>query len=482
MPKRTQFTPGDNQAVSLPLDTSLFIPGDRVCVAVSGGADSTALFRALLARREELGIVLSVLHVEHGLRGAASMRDADFVRTLAGRHGVPCEVVSVDTPQRVRETKESVEEAARNLRYEAFRAVLRSGHADKVATAHTLDDQAETVLMKLLRGAWTGGLSGIHPVLQVGEPVQVCVRPLLGATRAEIVLYLESLEQPWQQDETNDSADYTRNRIRHELMPVLRGYNPRISGMLAHMAANARAEEQHWQQELARLLPQLLLPGKSVRGGGRRVLTAGQPAAMAVDIHRLQALDSGLRRRVLRTIAAECGATLDFDATERLDALAGARFSSASVPGLELPGGLQVRRTARELQFEPRKQSSAEPMPEYILPVPGVVEAPVFGARFRAVVEGNGAVAEAVLPPAQVRCWRAGDRVQLEHSSGPKKVKEVLDRMGLRGDEKIRWPVVAWQGKILWMRGVRLARTYTEGSAAVPTICESPSTEEPPAM
>ncbi len=482
-PKRT--TPAGHPMPDLPVNNSLFAPGDRVCVAVSGGADSTALLRALLGRQAELGIVLSVLHVEHGLRGASAVRDAAFVAALAEKFSLPCDMIAVDTPKRAAEQRESIEEAARNLRYQVFRQILSSGNADKIATAHTLDDQAETVLMKLLRGAWTEGLSGIHPVLRLREDAvpgshnengQICVRPLLDVTRAQIEAYLRALGQSWCEDETNRSLVHTRNRIRHQLLPALREYNPRIDHALAHMAANARAEEQHWQAELARLLPQLLLPGKPVRGGGRSVATTPDAAAVALEIARLQALDPGLCRRVLRAAAERCGATLDFETTERLLEMIGSKSSARQQPGsakrlvlpkrLVLSGGVLVERTARELQFERQQaakvtDSATQPI-EYELPIPGSVEAPAFRARYTAALE-SGPAAEAStgcslprLPAACVRAWRPGDRVELAHSRGPKKVKEVLERMGIRGEERSLWPVVAWQGRIVWMRGVKL--------------------------
>jgi tRNA(Ile)-lysidine synthase len=482
-PKRN--VPAEQPMADLPLDTSLFAPGDRICMAVSGGADSTALLRALLARQAELGIVLSVLHVEHGLRGASAARDAAFVAALAGKFSLPCQVIAVDTPKRAAEYKESIEEAARNLRYQAFREVLASGRADKVTTAHTLDDQAETVLMKLLRGAWTEGLSGIHPMLRLESAADgavphnngnyICVRPLLAVTRAQIEAYLRTLDQLWCEDETNRSLVHTRNRIRHELLPALREYNPRIEHMLAHMADNARAEEQHWQAELARLLPQLLLPGRPVRGGGRSVATGPGRATVALEIVRLQTLDPGLRRRVLRAAAEQCGATLDFETTERLDSMIGPKYPvgqpSRLAKRLVLPGGVVVKRSARELQFEGGGSAVQAAAPEgnavdpatqaptYELPVPGTVEAPAFRAHYAATFEGDQTPDASVelFPAACLRAWQPGDRVELAHSRGPKKIKEVLDRMGIRGEERVLWPVVAWQGKIIWMRGVKLA-------------------------
>lgn len=455
----------------LPVDTALFAPGDRVCVAVSGGADSTALLRCLLARRQNLGIVLSVLHVEHGLRGQASVDDAAFVRALAEQFCLPCEVVRVDTPQRMTEHKESVETAARALRYQAFRDVLAAGKADKVATAHTLDDQAETVSMKLLRGAWTEGLSGIHPELRMEGATgradqngrvksQICVRPFLAVQRKQIEGYLRAMGQSWRQDASNDSLEHTRNRIRHELLPKLREFNPQIDSIFAHMADNARAEEQHWQLELDRLLPLLLLPGKPTRGGGRSVSTSNGSAELAIEIARLRELDPALLRRVLRAAAERAGATLDFDATERLRALV-----LPNAPGcgkrmrLELAGGVSVERSARELRFGRSSARGSSEAYSYELPVPGAVDAPEFHARFFASWphEPPPANAATQLPCAHVRAWKPGDRVELQHSRGPKKVKEILSRMRISAEDRAAWPVVTWRGNIIWMRGVILA-------------------------
>lgn len=470
------------------MDTSLFSVGDRVCVAVSGGADSTALLRLLLERRAELGIVLSVVHVEHGLRGEAAAGDAAFVAELAHNFDLSCYVVAVNTPQRAAVHRESVEEAARNLRYGVFGDLLAAGRADKIATAHTLDDQAETVLMKLLRGAWTEGLSGIHPVLwlDADDGRHSVVRPLLAAKRSKIEAYLRKLGQPWREDETNRSVAFTRNRLRHDLLPVLRDYNPRIEEMLAHMAANARAEEQHWQAELARLLPQLLREGKPVRGGGRRVDSRAEHTSLALEIARLSPLDPALQRRVLRATAERCGATLDFAATERLLAMVAQLKALDGRGKLRLPGNVRVERSLRELQFTGGESDAQEEFgrdgmaessdgtgmpcdasPIYELPVPGSVEAPALQARYTAAFrEEIGPVEECRHTPSgsgpgavvlHVRAWQPGDRVRLRYSSKPKKVKEVLERMGIRGAERRRWPVIESGGRIVWMRGVDLA-------------------------
>jgi tRNA(Ile)-lysidine synthase len=342
---------------NLSWDRALLRAGDRVCVAVSGGADSTALLLALVeanAEKAPLGVVISAVHVHHGLRGADADADEAFVRELCERLQVPLRVFAVDTAARQLAEREGLEEAARELRYAALRGLLEQGIADAVATAHTLDDQAETVMMKLLRGAWTEGLGGISPEVQ-GVAKGRIVRPLLGVRRVEVEAFLHSREQGWREDVSNQDVSLTRNRVRHELMPALRGFNPSVDEALARMASIARDEESFWQAEVARVLPQVLLPGKPVRGGGRAVGTAVGEQSCAVEIARLTAMTAALRRRMVRALAREVGSRLSAEETAKVLALAGfggvAEVTGRIGSRLELREGLRVERSARELRF-----------------------------------------------------------------------------------------------------------------------------------
>jgi tRNA(Ile)-lysidine synthase len=346
-------------------------PGDRICAAVSGGADSVALLLLLHAAnalpRNALGVGLSAVHVHHGLRGAEADADLAFVESLCLRLAVPLHVHHASVPERVARSRaagrpETIEEAARALRYDCFAALIAQGHADSVLTAHTLDDQAETVLMKLLRGAWTEGLGGIHPVVLVSSPTRPgkILRPLLSARRAELEDYLRACNQPWRTDSSNADPAFTRNRVRHHLLPILREYNPAIDQALANLAELAREDDARWQSELDRILPQIVLPGRPVRGGGRAVATNPGDASVAVEIDRLRALDPALRRRVLRAAARQLGARLSFDDTARLLALASLHPNSdpatAALPtragsSLHLPAGLRAERSPRELRL-----------------------------------------------------------------------------------------------------------------------------------
>src|SRR5580704_14451558 len=175
--------------------------GDRVAVAVSGGADSVALLRVLLERRNELGIVLAVAHFNHGLRGEESQADEAFVADLAKHHDLDCSIGRGDVRDHASNSKLSLEAAAREVRYGWLKQLAVEQRFDAIATAHTLDDQAETVLLKFLRGTGTRGLAGIYPTLDLSGATRV-VRPLLCVSREEVEAYLESLSQSWREDET----------------------------------------------------------------------------------------------------------------------------------------------------------------------------------------------------------------------------------------------------------------------------------------
>ena len=347
---------------TLPFDRTNIKPGDRISVAISGGADSVALLLTLhaanAATRDSLGIGLTATHINHHLRGEESNADQQFVEDLCIGLDIPIHLHQADVPARIAQARadgdpETIEEAARNARYEFFNTLLASGHADSILTAHTLDDQAETVLMKLLRGSWTEGLSAIHPIvaLQKGK----ILRPLLNTRRADIETFLKSVNQPWREDSTNTDTSFTRNKIRHELLPQLRAYNPNLDQTLANLAELAREEESRWQTELARLLPQLLLPGRPVRGGGRAVSTIPGQSAVSIELDRLRTLDPALRRRIIRAAARQLGARLSFDETSRLLALCGFRadptVAARTGASLHLSNHLRADRSPRELRL-----------------------------------------------------------------------------------------------------------------------------------
>ena len=230
---------------------ALLKAGDRVGAAVSGGADSVAMLRLLLELRRELGVVLMVVHFNHQLRGAESDADEQFVAELGRRHKLDVRCESGDVAAHAAEKHLSLEAAGREMRYAYFRRLLRAGRADRIATAHTLDDQAETVLLRVVRGAGTRGLAGIYPQLSVvssqfsvGSQFSVLgsqfsegsrlsgfssrenlaiIRPLLGVRRRDLEPYLNALGQDWREDSSNRDLRHTRNRVRLEFCRGWRG-------------------------------------------------------------------------------------------------------------------------------------------------------------------------------------------------------------------------------------------------------------------
>lgn len=214
---------------------SLFSQGDRIAVGVSGGADSVALLRFLAALRPQFGWDLVVCHIHHGLRGAEADRDEHFVRALAEQLGLPCAVSRIDAAALALRDHISVEEAGRMARYAFF--AQTAGEGGRIATAHTLDDSIETVLMNLVRGTGLRGLCGIPRIR--GN----IVRPLLDCTRAEVEDYLGTLGQPYCTDSTNLTDDYTRNRIRHDILPRLCALNPNFPGAMARMLPRLAAQQ-----------------------------------------------------------------------------------------------------------------------------------------------------------------------------------------------------------------------------------------------
>ena len=454
--------------MELSLDIGQLRPGMRLGVGLSGGADSVALVCALALRAGSLGIVLHACHLHHGLRGEEADQDAAFVQQLAARLGLRCHIERADTAHQAALAGQGIEQTARRLRYDWFERLIAQGIVDAVATAHTLDDQAETVLAKLLRGAWTEGIAAIFPVVHHGKigsdqsgPGKI-LRPMLAIRRSQVEAWLTERGQPWREDSSNRDPAFTRNRIRHQLLPELEQWNPQIREHLANMATLARDEEAFWQAELDRLAPLLIHTGKPVRGGGR----AAEDNTVALDALRLAAQPIALQRRLLRHAASLLGAAPGFDATEKLRhlalngrpgdqaQLAGSRHSGP-LPAGQIPASpMHAQRTARELRLshQTARSTAARPAPVQ-LPIPGQAEA--FGWRFLA--QADTSLPPATIPPATIRTWRAGDRVTLRHASGPRKVKEVLERMKITGPERANWPVLEWNGHILWMQGAQLA-------------------------
>jgi tRNA(Ile)-lysidine synthase len=278
----------------------------------------------------------------------------------------------------------------------------------------------------------------------------VVLRPFLETRRADIRAWLAAIGQAWREDATNQDATFTRNRIRHALLPQMAKFNPRVAEQLAHMATLARDEEDWWNAELGRLLPSLLLPGKPVRGGGRAVSTHPAEGSVGMELERLRALAPALRRRALRAAAGQLGFTLNFEPTERLMAMCGPDAARRA----QLTAELRAERSARELRLV-RGADSARAVREETVAVRIPGETVGLGITLR-VTLADEANAAAELTPAMLRGPKAGDRVKLQHSRGAKPLKEIFERMQVDAEARTTWPLLEWQGRIVWMKDVPL--------------------------
>lgn len=382
---------------------ALLPAGARVIVACSGGGDSVAL-AALLCElaREANWSVAGLLHVNHCLRGPASDDDERFCRALAGDLGVPITVEHVDVAARARAVRSSIEAAGHRVRYELFERIVREGAADLVATAHTRDDQAETVLLRLIRGAGPGGLSGIRP--RIGA----VVRPLLDVRRDELRAYLRLRGLSHREDPTNRDERILRNRVRHRLIPFLgEHFSPAITDVLARNAEIAR-DDADWLDEVANTAAEKIV--QSIEGG------------FDIVVERLAAQPPAVARRVARQVLERAGERgVGFDHVERLRRLA--RAAGTAATAADFPGS-RAERHGATLRLAPRQ---GRPVPtalperfEYSLAVPGEVEIAVAGLRItaergeqpvRLVARGDVAALPAgrLTLPLTVRSWRPGD-------------------------------------------------------------------------
>ena len=422
----------------------MFEPGQRVGVAVSGGADSVFLLYALRELAPRLKLQLSVIHIEHGIRGAASIADSEFVVQLARSFELPIHVRQAEVPA----MGGNLEEAARNVRQAFYAELITSGAVDRVATGHTRSDQAETVLYRIFRGSGLTGLSGILPVTREG-----LVRPLLEVDRREIETWLRERNIAWREDQTNQDRTYARNRLRHEVLPLLRkDFNPQLDVALANLATLARDEEAYWDSEIAN--PQsLILPVSELRGHPARA-----------------------RRLVRSTVAAIGGRSLDFAHVERVLEMA---RSQDGHDRFQAPG-LDVCRSFDLIRLAPTGQPVTNCGFSFAVQVPGSVELPGSLTRITLqVIEKEAAPRPCATvvdeldwqrvrrgrsaPSLELRNWRPGDQYRRVGQSKPEKIKFFFQEARIPLWERGNWPIITYDETILWARSFGPAAEFATG-------------------
>ncbi|MFI5179505.1 MAG: tRNA lysidine(34) synthetase TilS, partial [Vicinamibacterales bacterium] len=311
--------------------------GDRVAVAVSGGPDSVALLWLLRRVSADLAFTIAgVMHVHHGLRGADADADEAVVRELAARLDLPCEVARVDVAALARARRQSIEVAARDARYACFDEAAARWDATRVATGHTMDDQAETVLLRLLRGAGSRGVTGIR--LRRGK----FIRPLLECRRADLLQYLAAIGEPYREDASNRDRAIARNRIRHELVPVIERLAPGGVRALARFARLAGDDEAYLERA-------------AIEAAEFSVLSSG--AGVEVKRGVLAGLPPAIARRVVRLAVAQAAPDVTL-AVGHLDAVRALAAADKPEGHLDLPG-LSVERRGEVLTLSGGRSASA---------------------------------------------------------------------------------------------------------------------------
>jgi len=423
----------------------MFEPSQQVAVAVSGGADSVCLLYVLLDLAPQWDLRLSVLHLDHGLRGQESQQDAEFVRALAGRLGLP--LFLRETP--VAQSPDNLEQAAREARLAFFRETISSGAASRVATGHTRSDQAETVLFRFLRGSGTAGLAGIRPVTSEG-----IVRPLIEVDRSEVRQFLRERGIAWREDSTNSSLQFARNRIRHELLPqIAREWNPAIGDTLANTADWALAEESWWDAEIERL--------------ASRHFTASNDAIL-LRADMLAALPLAVARRLVRRAMELVKGDLrgiDFGHIASVMDLA---QSTEGHGRLQAPG-LDIFRSFEWLRFGQPGGGGLESRNYCLaLAVPGTVRVPGTNLAISLeLIDKSGPSVSSdwvyndwvgcldwqrLSGSLELRNWRPGDQYQPAGHTGQEKIKTLFQQARVPLWERRHWPVLTDGPSIVWAR------------------------------
>ncbi len=421
----------------------LFETGDKVGVAVSGGADSVCLLHVLRELAPYWDLHLSVLHLNHRLRGSESDQDAEFVRSLAAEFGFPFFLRQADAIP----SAHNLEQAAREARLSFFREMTAGGKIMRVATGHTRSDQAETVLYRFLRGAGTAGLAGVRPVTSDG-----IVRPLIEIDRHDVLEFLRARNIQWREDSTNQDLAFARNRIRHQLLPQLMAeWNPGLARNLAQTADWARAEESYWAGEIDRLAQQYLVPAMD---------------AILLDADKLRTLPLAAARRLVRCAIQRVKGDLrgiDFDHVNGIIEMAAAGEGHAR---LQAPG-LDIMRSFNWLRFaRPVLNALASRNYRFAAPVPGILRIPGTELEIRLELTENsgtscnrnrvynntmGAVDwHRITGPLELRNWRPGDQYQPQGSGGTEKIKTLFQESRVPLWERRHWPVLTDGASIVW--------------------------------
>ena len=463
-------------------------PGQRIGVAVSGGADSVALLLLLLELREKIGFVPCVVHFNHKLRGKSSDADEKFVGNLAKKHRLEFFSTHENIAAKAKREKINLEDAARRARYSFFDRLLQQGHIHRVAVAHTADDQAETVIAHILRGTGLAGLAGIHP--EAGA----VIRPLLGTRRALLRSYLRAQRQTWREDATNRDTARNRARIRLKLMPLLeKQFQPTVVEHLCQLAEFAREDEAYLEAQVTNLI-------KAANSANLNSASSDDPRSVSSDslsrpqseqcvalvelLNQPKSMQTRLIRRFVETVKPRTGQL----SASHVQAVLRLAVDQNSGKCLQLPGGVEVRRDRDTLSFLPApilhltKQAHDSSHPSYSYPVDlraGAADVRVVELstvlRFRVIdwvgegreTKDTGAFLDRnkLRFPLVVRNWLPGDVLRPVGHQKAHKLARLLNELGISRWDKASWPVVSDGEQVIWTRGLPVAAEFAASKA-----------------
>lgn len=444
------------------LRRAMFSPGQAVLVAVSGGADSTALLHVLIELSAEMPLRLGVAHLNHRLRGDDSAADADFVARMAAGYGIPCFTKSVDTRAYAIRRRLSLEDAGRRLRYRFLLHTARRYGYDRVAVGHHREDNAETVLMGLLRGSGATGLGGIAAVRPDG-----IVRPMIDLPRRMIHEYLSARGLAFVSDRSNSDIRLMRNKIRLELLPLLEAdFNPNMVATLNRLG-DILQQEDRWLALLSRRMLENIL---AFRG----------PGLIGLSLCGFNRLHLAARRRVFRLALAEVKGNLRRIGLSHVSAALQLAHAGSSGASLHLPSGIRLQRTDDCLEIVNPKQSSADrshqtqstdvPQYNYHLPAPGTAEIAETGdaVRIELIPGSETPDFSAMTPlvvyldadclefPLTVRNPRPGDRFSPLGTRGTQKLKKFFCDHKTPRRRRKSCPLLLSGNRIIWVAGFRI--------------------------
>ena len=426
--------------------------GDKIVIAVSGGADSVSLLHVLTRLADEYGLVLSVAHVNHGLRGRESERDEMFVQELCKRLSIPFDSEKIDIPS-IRANGQSIEEVCREERYRSLEAILKRRGFTKIAIGHTADDLVETVLINFLRGSGTEGLKGFLPCRD-----GIFIRPLFEISKAEITAFLAGIHQDSIIDSSNNENIYLRNRIRHELLPLIaRDFNPQIYANLLQLSDICRIEDDFIRGQVENILSQWNLGNRA--------------REHRIPIPELKRLHPALQRRILKNLLemhSPGGKGISFRHIESALALADSINPSARI---DVGSSIRVMREYADLIIvhngDGRSDYEQNLKYSYDVQVPGITHIKELDLDLclewvDSAGTGHDRIVylayEKLELPLVVRSHVPGDRIRLSGMTGRKKISDLFTDTKIPRFQRWKIPLVADSREIIWAAGIRLSR------------------------